>query len=430
MKSAEVVSSAPKADASQKEIEGTEFIDSGASWIEFDEKEDETISNKSGRLDKQEGTLSSDDSVAEFSELQEEDDDPNSVVGHRMEEFDAEEEQVVNVSLEEVDEVVEEEVSVDPEIQRQILNEIAKETVSCGSKIFYFPQVMKSGHPSKIFLNRENSALVNEPDILMKGAFNKWKWKSFTEKLHKTDLYGDWWSCEIHVPREAYEMDFVFFNGGNIYENNDLKDFHIDIDGEMNPSLFEDFLLKEKQKELQRLAEEQAEREWQAEEQRRKEEEIAGKLADRTQAKIEVEKKRQSLYHVMRQAVPSVDNLWYIEPPTFKEKNGIQIFYNRSSRPLAHSNEIWIHGGYNRWSDGPSISKQLSRSDRKDGDWWCAEGNSMLLFSLKNNQMIIQAFVLFSFLSLFHISIRHCDPWTHSLRFEVFKQVKGLLESQ
>ncbi|CAA6668693.1 unnamed protein product [Spirodela intermedia] len=269
-------------------------------------------------------------------------------------------ENVVDLSVEEETVVeVKPEDEVDPEIQKQILNKIAEENVSSGKKIFFYPQVMKVDQPCQIFLNRSISALVNESDISIKGAFNDWKWKSFTEKLHKTDLHGDWWSCQIHVPKEAYKMDFVFFNGGSIYENNDFKDFHIDIEGEMNASAFEEFLVEEKRRELQKLAEEQAERERQAEEQRREEEERAGREADRAQARIE--------------AVPSVESLWHIEPTVFKEKDMVRIFYNRSSRPLAHATEIWLHGGYNKWTDGPSISERLSRSDKKDGDWWYAD---------------------------------------------------------
>lgn len=284
-------------------------------------------------------------------------------------------ENVVDLGVEEETVLeVKPEIEVDPEIQKQILSKIADENVSSGRKIFFYPQVVKVDQPCQIFLNRSISALVNEPDISIKGAFNDWKWKSFTEKLHKSDLQGDWWSCQIHVPKEAYRMDFVFFNGGSIYENNDFKDFHIEIEGEMNASGFEEFLVEEKRRELQKLAEEQAERERQAEEQRREEEERAGREADRAQARIEVEKRRQALYQLMRQAVSSVENLWHIEPNVFKEKDMIRIFYNRSSRPLAHATEIWIHGGYNKWRDGPSISERLSRSDKKDGDWWYADG--------------------------------------------------------
>ncbi|KAJ1428737.1 Immunoglobulin-like fold [Sesbania bispinosa] len=88
-----------------------------------------------------------------------------------------------------------------------------------------------------------------------------------TKMLNKTHLKGDWWFCQLHVPREAYKVDFVFFNGQNVYDNNDKKDFCIPVNGGMDALAFEDFLLEEKRKELEKIANEQAERERQAEEQ-------------------------------------------------------------------------------------------------------------------------------------------------------------------
>jgi hypothetical protein len=45
-----------------------------------------------------------------------------------------------------------------------------------------------------------------------------------------------------------------------------------------------------------------------------------------------------------------------------------------------HNNEIWMHGGYNNWIDGLSITERLVKSHEKDGDWWYAEG--MYIYSL------------------------------------------------
>ena len=109
--------------------------------------------------------------------------------------------------------------------------------------------------------------MVNENEILINGAFNGWRWKSFTEKMHKTYLKGDWWPCPLCVPKEAYRIDFVFFNGGNVYENNNSSDFFVPVEGGLDESAFEDFLLEEKRKELEKIAAEQAERERQAEDQ-------------------------------------------------------------------------------------------------------------------------------------------------------------------
>ncbi|WOL17782.1 starch synthase 3, chloroplastic/amyloplastic [Canna indica] len=262
---------------------------------------------------------------------------------------------------------------MDAQAERQLLENLADENFSRGNKIFLVPQVVTPDQVIKVFLNRSLSALANEPDILIKGAYNGWRWKFFTEKLQKTDLNGDWWSCQLSVPKEAYRVDFVFFNGANIYENNDSKDFSITIEGGMDEMQFEDFLFEEKQKEVDRLAAEKAEKERHAEEQRRKEAEKAAIEVDRAQAKLEVENRRHHLQHVMKLASGSAKHIWQIEPSLFKGGDRIKLYYNRSSRPLAHATEIWIHGGHNNWCEGLSIIEKLSLSEKVDGDWWCSD---------------------------------------------------------
>ncbi|CAM0902904.1 unnamed protein product [Alopecurus aequalis] len=261
---------------------------------------------------------------------------------------------------------------VDPQALKRRLEKLAYKTYSIGNKCFVFPEVVKADSVIDIYLNRRMSALASEPDILIKGAFNGWRWNLFTEKLHKSELTGDWWCCKLYIPKQAYRLDFVFFNGDTIYENNNYNDFVLQIQSDIDEHSFEDFLVEEKQRELERLAAEEAERERQAEEERRKEEERAAMEADRAQAKTEVETIRNRLQHVLGSASRYADNLWYIEPNTYKGGDRVRLYYNRSSRSLMHTNEIWLHGGYNNWIDGPCIAERLVKSKEKNGDWWHA----------------------------------------------------------
>lgn len=259
-------------------------------------------------------------------------------------------------------------------LRKEQITRLAEENFLRGNKVFVFPEVVQPDQDIEVFLNRSLSTLNNEPDILLMGAFNDWRWKSFTMRLKKTNLIGDWWSCQIHVPKEAYKIDFVFFNGQSVYDNNDTKDFCISVEGGMDVFQFEDFLLEEKHKELEKLAKELAERERQAEEQRRIEAEKAASEADRAQARAETEKRREMLLQLLKKAAKSVENVWYIEPTEFKGEDSVRLYYNRNSGPLAHSKEIWIHGGHNNWKDGLVIFEKLVRSQKKDGDWWYADG--------------------------------------------------------
>jgi starch synthase len=280
----------------------------------------------------------------------------------------------------ETDEKMIEEVSLklklemEANLRKEKIEMLAEENFSRGNKMFVFPQLVKPDQDIEVFLNRSLSSLNNEPDVLIMGAFNDWRWKYFTIRLNKTHLKGDWWSCQVHVPKEAYKMDFVFFNGQNVYENNDRKDFCETVEGGMDVFKFEDFLLEEKRKELEKLAKEQAERERQAEEQRQIEAERAAHEADRAQAREKTERRREVLKKFMKKAARSVDNVWYIEPSEFKGEDLFRLYYNKISGPLVHSKELWIHGGYNGWKDGLSIVERLISSEEKNGNWWYADG--------------------------------------------------------
>ncbi|KAJ6767360.1 STARCH SYNTHASE 3 CHLOROPLASTIC/AMYLOPLASTIC [Salix purpurea] len=282
-------------------------------------------------------------------------------------------------------------------IRKQEIEILAEENFSKGNKLFVYPQMVKADEDIEVFLNRSLSTLSDEPDILIMGAFNDWSWKSFTFRLSKTHLEGDWWSCQVHVPKEAYKMDFVFFNGQDVYDNNDTKDFYILVEGGMDASAFYDFLLEEKHRELEKLAKEQAEKERLAEEQRRREAEKAASEADRAQARAEIEKRRGTLQELMKKAASSFNNVWHVEPSEFKGEDLIKLYYNKSSGPLAQANDLWIHGGHNNWKDGLSIVERLVSSDRKDGDWWYANGMLEYIFF---NVVMVLSFPLQCLLSL------------------------------
>ncbi|WVZ94660.1 hypothetical protein U9M48_040526, partial [Paspalum notatum var. saurae] len=262
---------------------------------------------------------------------------------------------------------------MDPQALQRTLQELAEKTYSLGIMLFVFPEVLKADSTIDLYLNRNLSALANEPDVLIKGAFNGWKWMFFTEKLQKSQLSGDWWCCKLYIPKQAYRLDFVFSNGRTIYENNGKKDFSIQIESTMDEHLFEDFLVEEKQRELERLAIEEAQRREQTDEERQSEEERAASEADRAQAKAEVYQKKNKLHNVLGLSQGVVDNLWYIEHVATTQGATVRLYYNRDSRPLVHSAEIWMHGGYNNWIDGLSFAERLVHHDGKDGDWWYAD---------------------------------------------------------
>ncbi|GAV85018.1 Glycos_transf_1 domain-containing protein/CBM_25 domain-containing protein/Glyco_transf_5 domain-containing protein [Cephalotus follicularis] len=264
-------------------------------------------------------------------------------------------------------------LEMEANLYKQETERLSELNFSKGNKMFVYPQVVKPDQDIEVFLNRSLSTLNNEPDVLIMGAFNDWRWESFTVRLKNTHLKGDWWSCRIHVPREAYKMDFVFFNGKNVYENNDKKDFCIPVEGGMDVFAFEDFLLEEKHREQVKFAKEQAERERKEEERRRMEAEKVASEADKAHARAETERRREMLQQILEKAAMSIDKVWYIEPSRFKGNDLVRLYYNKSSGPLSQAKELWIHGGHNNWKDGLSIVERLVSSERMDGDWWYAD---------------------------------------------------------
>ncbi|CAH9141803.1 unnamed protein product [Cuscuta epithymum] len=249
------------------------------------------------------------------------------------------------------------------------------ERLSKGKNIFFcYPEEAKPDEEVEIFLNKSLSTLKNEPDVIITGGFNDWRWRSFTMNLNKTDLNGDWWSCKLHVPKEAFNIHFVFSNGKDVYENNNKKDFSITIKDGISALDFENFLLEEKKKELEKMAREKAQREREAEEMRRIEAEKIASEDDRVKAREEVAKRRKILEEAIDKALKSGggDN-WFITRKDLEREGSIRLHYKKSSGPLSHAMEIWIHGGHDNWKNGVSIVTRLSRSERKDGDWWYAD---------------------------------------------------------
>lgn len=281
-------------------------------------------------------------------------------------------------------------------LRKEAIVKIASDNFRKGNKLFYYPEVVKPDQDIEIFFNRSFSTLKNEPNVIVMGAFNDWKWKSFTIRLSKSNLNGDWWSCQVHVPKEAYKIDFVFYNGEDVYDNNDEQDFCITVEGGIDVFDFENFLLEDKRKEQEEVARQKAERERQAEEQRRIEAEIVASEADRAQAKDEVAKRRKMLQELMKDVVTSVVNVWYIEPSGFGANDMVRLYYNKSSGPLSHANDIWIHGGHNSWEDGLSIVSKLIKSEKKGADWWYADGEYVYELSLIFSTRQCLQFVLIS----------------------------------
>ncbi|KAH7365325.1 hypothetical protein KP509_18G020900 [Ceratopteris richardii] len=256
------------------------------------------------------------------------------------------------------------------EIRLSAIKLLCEKVMNDESIFFLYPDNPKAGAEVDLFFNRSLSTLSQESSIKVRGAYNDWKWCSFEENLMQTSLPGDWWSCKLQVPKEAYKIDFVFHNGGSLYENNKNKDFSVPVEDGMKKDDFEDFLIEEERKELERIAAEKALEERRIAEQRRLAEKVASEEIDRHEAIKRVNEQRERTSRVLQRAVKYAEGLWYFQPSEFQGGDTVKLFYNRSNRSLGSSKEVWIHGGYNNWQDMVSVVGHLTFFSAEDGDWW------------------------------------------------------------
>eukprot|EP00249_Psilotum_nudum_P022055 c28356_g1_i1 orf=2-3733(+) len=255
-------------------------------------------------------------------------------------------------------------------IRELLIKDLAERCLKFGNKIFFYPEVVHAGTEVEVFLNQRITALADKPKVFTMGAFNDWRWKSFVIELGRKDLPGDWLAFKLEVPNEAYKIDFVFFDGDKLYENNSNRDFFVLVEGGMEKEDFDDYLTEEKRKEAERLSAEQLQKEQKYAEEQRQAQKIAAEKADRAEAKRQVSEQREKARRVLQKAVRTVEGLWKFEPFDFQGGDIVKLFYNRACRSLASSDEIWIHGGYNNWQETVSIVGKLSTSNTEGGDWW------------------------------------------------------------
>ncbi|KAI5078701.1 hypothetical protein GOP47_0006372 [Adiantum capillus-veneris] len=262
------------------------------------------------------------------------------------------------------------EAQLEEESLISVIMALCEKTTLDAGKFFFYPEIPKAGDEAKLFFNRAASTLSQESILKVRGAYNDWRWRSFEMDLSLTSFSGDWWACKLQVPKEAYKIDFVFHNGGSLYENNGYKDFSVSVENGLQKVDFEDFLIEEERKEFERIAAEKALEEKQIAEERRMAEKEASKKADRHEALKRVNEQRERTSRVLQKAVKHVEGLWYFEPSEFQGGDTVKLFYNRSNRNLAFSKELWMHGGYNNWHDMVSMVGKLTFHSAEGGDWW------------------------------------------------------------
>ncbi|ONM63014.1 dull endosperm1 [Zea mays] len=242
---------------------------------------------------------------------------------------------------------------LDPQALWSMLQELAEKNYSLGNKLFTYPDVLKADSTIDLYFNRDLSAVANEPDVLIKGAFNGWKWRFFTEiwmhggynnwidglsfaerLVHHHDKDCDWWFVDVVVPERTYVLDWVFADGppgsARNYDNNGGHDFHATLPNNMTE---EEYWMEEEQRIYTRLQQERRERE-----------EAIKRKAERN-AKMKAEMKEKT----MRMFLVSQKHIVYTEPLEIHAGTTIDVLYNPSNTVLTGKPEVWFRCSFNRW---------------------------------------------------------------------------------
>lgn len=75
-------------------------------------------------------------------------------------------------------------------------------------------------------------------------GFNEWELEAAKSTMDlvpapvSRDDGSDWWSIQFAVPKESYEMNFIFSDGEGNYDNNYGQDFLSEVKGSTTKVIF------------------------------------------------------------------------------------------------------------------------------------------------------------------------------------------------
>jgi starch synthase len=149
---------------------------------------------------------------------------------------------------------------------------------------------------------------------------------------------GSWWQkAEIDVPEEAFVVDIVFSDGGSQYDNNNRADFHAAVEG------------AEESLEINRWG---------------RASDLYYQLVDDRVIREEKAKIRNDRRAILRKKSKGIadevtrrqrEHVLYVDPPDPRAGQTVRVHYNPSNTNLKTANEVYIIGGWNRWTHAETI---------------------------------------------------------------------------
>ncbi|GMH38213.1 hypothetical protein BSKO_06097 [Bryopsis sp. KO-2023] len=243
------------------------------------------------------------------------------------------------------------------------------------------PENLVPGQPAKLLYNAKVGPLAwitYEGDAAPTVKYGHNSWKSPKECVmrrvpiaapsYDTDAEGDaerkkesfpkpkddddWWEGDLNVPVDALVLNFVIQFYDN-FDNNNRMDHKIVVGPPKLPpdSWFTDMT------ELFRLEEETQRLENEAKE--------AERLAKREKVRMAAREKTMAV------ARRQIKHVLFTDPPVIKAGEKVDIYYSSNNTCLNGKEQIYINGGWNRWTHKKPFGP-LKMTPPSDGDHWKA----------------------------------------------------------
>ena len=234
------------------------------------------------------------------------------------------------------------------------------------------PETPVAGAKATLYYNKaQSNTLGQRPNLELYAKFNNWELGADDGKETRVDMapagVADFFKADFVVPKDAYELNFIFSDKEGTFDNNDTQNYALPVDGEMTAAKWVD------------LAAERAEAEFiRAKEQRRVEAERAEKERE-ANALVEDGRKAQDTanflkaeYENMRASAGTYDALVAKQTVTQKTQQ-VKISYDKSITALAgiDSEDIVLRVGFNGWQEAVDVPfKKTAAAAKKKGDWF------------------------------------------------------------
>ncbi|EFJ40335.1 hypothetical protein VOLCADRAFT_99865 [Volvox carteri f. nagariensis] len=169
-----------------------------------------------------------------------------------------------------------------------------------------------------------------------------------------TRLEEDWFETEVALPKEAVAMNFVF-NYYEHYDNNSRQDYKVKV--VLPPGLSIDTWADQ-------VAEQLREKEYQ----RRVEEQRAAE----EKARRAEEKKKAAQDFVKAVERRKVRHVLFTDPEVVTAGSEVTVFYNPRDTPLNGRQQIYLMGGWNRWTHKRHFGPIAMHRPVDGGEHWQA----------------------------------------------------------